>query len=119
MREMKAEDDDFLDDRRDLGEIEVEKYFAVYYEEQWYIGRVTNIKESTCVIKFLKPDLELFNWPNHDDIDEVEKSYIFYGPISLIGNGPFTLKRSDFVKIKSLFQNKKKEMQESLKNNQV
>lgn len=93
-----------------LQELEVERYFAVFYDIQWYIGRVTDIKESTCVVKFLKQDLEQFTWPNHDDIQEVQKEFIFYGPLTLIGNGPFTLKRSDLVKIKALFQNKKREI---------
>nr|CAD7404796.1 unnamed protein product [Timema poppensis] len=61
--------------------LEVEKYFAVFYDITWYLGRITSLNEDTCTVKFLKENLEKFNWPSHDDIQEVDKEYIFYGPV--------------------------------------
>ncbi len=52
----------------------------------------------------------MFSWPSRDDIQDVHKNYISYGPVTLVGNGPFDIKRSDFVKIKSLYSAKKKEL---------
>ena len=52
----------------------------------------------------------MFSWPSHDDIQDVTKNYIFYEPVTLVGNGLFDLKRSDFVKIKSPYFAKKKEL---------
>lgn len=95
-----------------LQELEVERYFAVFYDIQWCIDitDTTDIRESTCVVKFLKQDLEQFICPNYDDIQEVQKEFIFYEPLILIGSRSFKLKRSDLVKIKTLFQKKKREI---------
>ncbi|KAF5301715.1 hypothetical protein FQA39_LY10646 [Lamprigera yunnana] len=67
--------------------IELEKYYAVQYEEQWYIGRViSRSEENFYVMKFLKQEVNVFVWPKNinTDISKVHESYIFYGPIDLI-----------------------------------
>lgn len=46
-------------------------------------------------MKFLKSELNSFVWPRDEDIMFVEAKYIFYGPIELVGTGPFVLKHYD------------------------
>lgn len=76
-------------------DIKVEHYYAVYYDDSWYIGRVIEIiDESMSRIKFLKEDLHHFIWPKRDDIQQVQNKYIYYGPIILQGVGPFSLTES-------------------------
>nr|CAD7197436.1 unnamed protein product [Timema douglasi] len=53
---------------------------SFFYDIPWYLVRITSLNEDTCTVKFLKENLEKFNWPSHDDIQEVDKEYIFYGP---------------------------------------
>lgn len=88
--------------------LEAEKYFAVYYDISWYLGRIISLNEDTCVVKFLKENLEKFDWPAHEDKQVLKKQYVFYGPIQLIGSGPFTLKRADYVQIKNRYSAMKK-----------
>lgn len=117
------EEDDDLDfdfsscqdqDEEDTGEIQPilpERYYAIYYDVGWYVGRVIKVQEDTCIIKFLKESLDTFNWPSHDDIQTVQEDFILCGPLSLNGNGPFTLSRADMVRIKTLYAEKKKTLQ--------
>lgn len=83
--------------------IKVEHYYAVIYDNGWYIGRVININENQYTIKFLK-ELDKFKWPNNDDIQIVPRKYIFYGPIELIGFSPFEIKRSEKLKIIKMYK---------------
>ncbi|KAL0100589.1 hypothetical protein PUN28_019732 [Cardiocondyla obscurior] len=46
-------------------------------------------------MKFLKSELNLFVWPCDEDITFIDAKYIFYGPIELVGTGPFVLKHYD------------------------
>lgn len=89
-------------------EINEESYYAVCYES-WYIGRVVNkISKNQSKIKFLKFELNKYIWPKDDDVQVVQNEYIFYGPIQLIGNYPFQLKRHDKLKIEKIFKHVKK-----------
>ncbi|KAE9529664.1 hypothetical protein AGLY_011760 [Aphis glycines] len=75
--------------------IQAEKYYAIIYDSGWYIGRILEILETSCKIKFSKAELDKFKWPKVDDLQLDPQEYIFYGPISLIGCNPFDIKRSD------------------------
>lgn len=90
--------------------IEMEKYYAVYYDASWYIGRVLSVDESQKIftIKFLKYDLNGYIWPRKDDIQRVQRDFIFYGPINMTGNGPFHIKYIERIKIDRLYKNIKK-----------
>ncbi|KAF5283137.1 hypothetical protein FQR65_LT14066 [Abscondita terminalis] len=78
----------------------LENNYAVYYDEDWYIGRaISETIKGEYKVKFLKSQLNYFIWPKHDDIDTIKRNFIFYGPMELIGSGPFELKRSDFLNI--------------------
>lgn len=69
----------------------LEKYYAIFYDINWYLGRVIDFPdEGETKIKFLKMGLgNSYEWPKDDDIQTVKNKFIFYGPIHLIGNGPF------------------------------
>lgn len=81
-----------------VSEVLLEKYYAVFYDDNYYIGRVIDNCDNKIKIKFLKSELNSFIWPR-DDVAFVEKKYIFYGPIELVGTGPFMLKHSDLAAI--------------------
>ncbi|CAH0558700.1 unnamed protein product [Brassicogethes aeneus] len=89
--------------------IVLEKYYAVFYEQKWYIGRVIKERSTdTYTMKFLKYELNYFVWPKSEDVAIVSQQYIFYGPIDLIGSGPFQLKRNDFLKISKMYKTMKR-----------
>ncbi|GFO14465.1 hypothetical protein PoB_004097000 [Plakobranchus ocellatus] len=57
-------------------------WVATFYDQAYYIGQVVNIISSDrAVIKFLtkaKGRQDLFKWPAVDDVDTVDKLFIFY-----------------------------------------
>lgn len=73
--------------------LEAEHYYAVYYEDQFYIGRVIVVGDETCTMKFLKSNLDTYIWPRKDDICDVNNEFIFYGPLDL-GNYPFKIPKN-------------------------
>jgi len=84
----------------------VEQYYVVIYDTNWYIGRIISVglraepqNKNFYQIKFLKEDLNTYIWPKTADIQDVNKKFIIYGPISLQGSGPFSIKRSDRMNI--------------------
>lgn len=92
-------------------DLEQERYYAVLYEENYYTGRITNLKDDTCDIKFLQENLEnKYTWPTKSDIQNVPKNNrgtcIFYGPVDIIGNDPFTV-NSDIIKKIKIYQKMK------------
>lgn len=87
----------------------LEMYYAVYYDLDWYVGRVIDFPdEGLCKVKFLKKELSSFNWPAHDDIQTVPSRFVFYGPIKLEGNGPFQISRGQLQKIRFVYSKAKK-----------
>lgn len=88
--------------------IEVEKYYSVYYDDQWYLGRILNTNDNECTIKFLMKNLDNFIWPKQEDIQLVNEKFIFYGPIHLVGSNPFQLKRVDLITINKLYRDLKR-----------
>lgn len=88
--------------------IELERYYCVFYDTysnlHWYVGRVIGKCEEKYKIKFLKEELNYLVWPKTDDIQMLEKKFIFYGPLQLQGMGPFHLRREDIVHIKNTFK---------------
>lgn len=79
------------------------KYYAIFYEERFYIGRAIEYdkKGKNIKLKLLKEELGVYKWPRRDDVDNVHKNRILFGPITLSGNNPFKLKRSELLLIKS------------------
>lgn len=87
----------------------LEMYYGVYYDLDWYVGRVIDFPdEGLSKVKFLKKVLNNFNWPEHEDIQTVQNKYIFFGPIKLDGNGPFTISRGQINKIRLVYAKVKK-----------
>lgn len=90
-------------------DIQLDKYYAVAYDKQWFIGRITDVvkennSEDRYKVKFLKRNQNHFVWPRKVDSDIVEKSHFFYGPFELVGNGPLNLKRHDLVNIEKKYK---------------
>lgn len=82
----------------------LENYYAVYYQEQFYIGRVLKI-EKKVFLKFVSEVAENhFVWPKHQDDDWVEKERLFYGPIQIFGNEPFHVDNIVLKKIKLAYR---------------
>ncbi|KAF2892562.1 hypothetical protein ILUMI_13609 [Ignelater luminosus] len=54
-----------------------EMYYAVYYNDTWYIGRVLDIGIGRYKTKFLKENLGNYIWPKKDDVQEVEEGVVF------------------------------------------
>lgn len=106
------------DQKNEIGEniieqipIHIEKYYAVYYDNRFYIGRALNVYENfSCKVKFLKSKLDTFIWPREEDVEVVENRFIFYGPIDLIGNGPFQLKGHQKIAIEKKYKEVKKNL---------
>jgi len=64
-------------------EVLLEKYYTVFYDDNYYIGRIVDLCDNQVKIKFFKSELNSFIWPRDEDVAFVEKKYIFYGPIEL------------------------------------
>jgi len=83
--------------------IECKKYYCVYYDTGWHIGRVLHMEQNTCKIKFLCANLNEFKWSKKDEC-EVEKKFIMYGPITLNGTNPFTINKEVRTEIQKEFK---------------
>lgn len=106
---VESEDDSSLEQIKEKKiDITFESYFAVYYDKNWYVGRVTGKEREKFVIKFLKQNLQKYMWPKIEDIQSVDKKFIFYGPIKLLGNGPFTISRIDLININKIYKDMKR-----------
>lgn len=87
-----------------------EHYYSVYFDEDWFIGRIIEkIDENKFVVKFLEKNFDKFVWPKREDIQEINRHFIFYGPIQLEGNDPFSVKRPDLLRIKNKYKSLKKD----------
>ncbi|KAL3265879.1 hypothetical protein HHI36_010071 [Cryptolaemus montrouzieri] len=73
----------------------------------WYIGRIVQVGEY-IKLKFLKEDLGRYLWPKKDDLQFVDKQFIFYGPIDLFGNDPFTISEHERYTIECEYKNPSK-----------
>lgn len=88
-----SEDNSFSSENED--DIEEEKYYATYYANQWYIGRVVAKENTSYKMKFLRQNMGEFYWPKTEDLDYVQKVQIIYGPLRMIGCEPLTISRED------------------------
>lgn len=88
--------------------IEAEKYYAVYYDNTFYIGRVIQVFENSAKIKFLKSELDIYKWPKETDIQIVQNEYLFFGPVTLIGTEPFHLSRHEKILIEKKYKELKR-----------
>lgn len=94
--------------------IKLEQYYAVFYDDGWYIGRdieVVQEKEGKRYrIKFLQERLGQFHWPKQSDIQLVEEDFIFFGPIHMIGNLPMEISPALRGKIIQKFRDLKRDL---------
>lgn len=72
-------------------------YHAVEYQRAYYFGRALGSPDGSSFIDFkflhstVSSGAKVFDWPRRDDIDRVHSSNLFYGPVAIVGVGPFTL----------------------------
>lgn len=64
-------------------------------------------------MNILKQKSGKFVWPKTPDSSVIERKYIFYGPIALVGQEPFDIKRFDNTNIKIQY----KDFKDSMKHN--
>ena len=69
------------------------KYYAIEYQKAFYIGRALTKSEGfQTEYKFLHTSgAKVFDWPKRDDVETCHDSCAFYGPVSVLGNAPFTI----------------------------
>ncbi|KAK2570904.1 Transmembrane protein 135 [Acropora cervicornis] len=67
-------------------------YYAVDYVNTFYFGRVVSVEGCFADLKFLHSKSSTSSdWPRTDDVDRLHYSCIFYGPVLLEGNCPYTI----------------------------
>ena len=85
--------------------IEAEKYYAIFCDSSWYLGRIIEIVDvNKSRIKFLKKKFWKYKWPKHEDQQTVENKYVFFGPVDLLRNERFTMRLEIMGKINNLFK---------------
>lgn len=66
----------------------LESYYAVFYDDQYYLGRAIELVEGKIKMKFLTKVLNKYYWPKKDDIDLVEEKFVLL-KLDLKGNCPY------------------------------
>lgn len=85
--------------------IKQEEFYGFFYDDTWYIGRIVEIlPNNKFKIKFLKKELDELIWPVKDDFQVVKNEFIFHGPINILGNYPFRLKRHEKLELESKYK---------------
>ncbi|XP_014677479.1 PREDICTED: uncharacterized protein LOC106817333 [Priapulus caudatus] len=90
--------------------IEKDSYYSVFYEDppKYYVERVLGSCSCSAVsgdhfrMRFLKCDALTgkFSWPCSDDIECLASLWMFAGPLTLDGHGPFTIDEIDIIEEK-------------------
>lgn len=79
------------------------------FDKDFYIGRVLAVNEDNMIsITYLhrirggNRNEPKFQWPRRRDVEEnLHVSFIFFGPITLLGNDPFTVE--DFASVSQAY----------------
>ena len=80
--------------------LNVNDYHPVYYDDQFFIGRIIDINGDKVHMKFLHQTMgDTFSWPRKDDISWVNDKFIFFKPLTVIGHGPFFIKELSDVRV--------------------
>ena len=63
------------------------------YQKSFYMGCALKTSDGLLTeYKFLHTSgAKVFNWPKCDDVDKCHDACVFYGPVSVVGNAPFTI----------------------------
>lgn len=83
--------------------MKIEHYYAVFYDNEFYVGRLVNHEGASYVFKFMHrlrkscQKQRYYDWPARPDIAEVTGKYIIHGPLDIIGNGPFSVKEIEMI----------------------
>jgi len=84
--------------------IELEKYDAICYDDNWYLGRAIVYDAQLCTVKFLEESYRGYQWPILEDVQTVPLKFVMWEPITLIGNLPFTIDAKQRSKINKLYK---------------
>lgn len=87
--------------------IQTDKFYSVFYDNDWYIGKIIETYSESVKMTFLKKSLDGFIWPKPPDVSKICKKFIIYGPICMLGQGPYNIKRHEKVLINKMYQNMK------------
>lgn len=89
--------------------LKLEQYYAVFYFEKWFIGRILeSVSTNSFKVKFLEDSLGYFHWPKKDDVAIVDVQFIFFGPIQMIGTYPFQISEEVRQKICTKYKDLKR-----------
>lgn len=89
-----------------------ESYYAIFYEEGWYLGRVIRKVEDKWQIKFLQRNISDYIWPSRNDIQDIDADFIFFGPVKLMGNHPFNITKELYGSIQKSYKTLKRKLLE-------
>lgn len=71
-------------------------------------GTAVSVTDDKVEVKFLhQTGIQTFDWPMRNDLDIVFKRRVFYGPIELLGTGPFHI--PSLAEITKLFKHLRKQ----------
>lgn len=84
------------------------------FDQDFYIRRILAVNDDdTVAITYLHKvrggnrKEPKFQWPRRRDTEEnLHVSFIFWGPINLLGNDPFTVHVDEFASVSQAFINK-------------
>lgn len=79
----------------------MENYYAVFYYDQYYIGRALEFVDNKIKLKFLTNISGNYYWPRRDDVDIVEQQFVLR-KVKLNGNCPFQLSEDQHNEIRKL-----------------
>ena len=87
--------------------IQEDHYYAVEYQKSYYFGRALGRPDGGFIdFKFLHSSqsggAKVFDWPRRDDKDRVHSSCVFYGPVNIMGVGPFAV--SQLREVEQVYQ---------------
>ena len=98
--------------------VQVGVYYAVYYVTTFNFGRVVSVEGCFVDLKFLhSKSSTTYDWPRTDDVDRVHDSCIFYGPVLVEGNCPFTISSQRGVEKVHRFIRKQHKLQDTFTSN--
>ncbi|XP_071829978.1 uncharacterized protein [Apostichopus japonicus] len=81
-------------------EIRLEEYYAVFYDNEFYIGRLLEKDGEEYLFKFLhrvRSASKMYDWPIRSDSEKVLGKFVIDGPLTLVGSGPFSVQEIENV----------------------
>ncbi|PIK36573.1 hypothetical protein BSL78_26595 [Apostichopus japonicus] len=93
--------------------MEKEKYYAVFYDNEYYVGKLVDLDGDFFIFKFLhrvrNAKSMIYDWPKRPDSEKIHGKYVIHGPLHMIGNGPFAI--AGQAKVDALYNEMKMKVQ--------